>query len=288
MITATQRFDIYLQYFIDGNVSLDYLKGIIVRDKILKTEIGKSLNLFPLFLITDGDVTENIYDDTTMNVNSVAIKLTLTSVITYIQTSLFAQDIALLNDMAKRFEKSIGINTDSNTRLQSELAKLSVIEKDLNSQLLEAKKVYIAYDIVMSQYANSPDPVRAYIDNVTIKINTELATQSAIKDQLEAQASAKLIADQKESDLALQLQAQQVAQKEILTKQQANAETEQAKQDQIYKDNLVKGANSQAITESKTSTTPATPTEEVVATKSSKALPIIAGIGVLAYLGLKD
>lgn len=282
MITAEQRFDIYLQYFIDGNVSLDYLKGIIVRDTILKTDQGKSLPYFPAFLVLEGDLAENIYDDTKYSVNSVAIKLALTSVTTYIEQSLFSQDIALLNDMAKRFEKAIAINNDSNARLVSELAKLDQISKSLEAQLLEAKKVYTAYDAVMSQFANSPDPVRAYIDQIQSKIDAEISNQSAIKKQLEDQATAKAVADQKAEDLKAQLLEQQKTAQANLTAQQESSKAEQEKQDAIYKDNLVKASESKAITENKTEATTPTTTEK----KSSKVIPLVAGLGILAYFGL--
>lgn len=292
------RFETYLQYFIDGNVSLDYLKAIVVPETILKVNAGKTVGYFPAFVVLDGDLTANDFDSTLYNVNYSAIRNTLTDVVTYIQNSLFAQDIALLNDMAGRFTKSININNSSNQKLLEEQAKLKAIDDQLQAQLLEAKKIYTAYDVLMSSLANNPDPVVAYTNDLENKLASELARQAKVQAEqlalIQAQEDAKKQAEAEALALAEQLKIQQAeqAKAQLLAEQQAREA--QLKADAEYQEMLKMASQSQAIVQSQTAiATGATNTNQSndtqinnSTTKSSK-LPLVLGLGVLAWFGLQ-
>lgn len=288
------RFDFYLQYFIDGNVSLDYLKAIVVPETILKSNAGKTVGYFPAFVVLDGDLTANDFDSTLYNVNYSAIRNTLTDVVTYIQNSLFAQDIALLNDMASRFTKSININNSANQKLLDEQAKLKAIDDQLQAQLLEAKRIYTAYDVLMSSLANNPDPVVAYTNDLENKIATELARQAQVQAEqlalIQAQEEAKKQAEAQALALAEQIKIQQEEQARVQALAVQKAKEDQAKADAEYQEMLKMASQSQAIVQSQTAiVTGATNTvninKEVTSPTTTSKLPLVLGLGVLAWLG---
>lgn len=289
---ANTRFDLYLQYFIDGYVSLDYLKAIVVPEKILKSDAGKTVGYFPAFVVLDGDLTANDFDANYYNVNYSAIRNTLTDVVSYIQNSLFAQDIALLNDMATRFNKSININTASNQRLIDERNKLKTIDDQLQAQLLEAKRIYTAYDVLMTSLANNPDPVVAYTNDLENKINAELARQAKVEAEqkalIEAQAQAQIEAEARAKELAEQALLAEQAQAKALAEAQAKALADKQKAEQEYVEMLKLASESKAVVQTQTPTVATNYSSDTVATnKTTSKAPLILGLGVLAWLGLK-
>lgn len=285
------RFETYLQYFIDANVSLDYLKAIVVPETILKTNAGKTVGYFPAFVVLDGDLTPNDFDSSLYNVNYSAIRNTLTDVINYIQGSLFAQDINLLNDMAVRFNKSINVNNASNQKLIDEQAKLKAIDDKLQAQLLEAKRIYTAYDVLMASLAQNPDPVVAYTSGLETKITAELARQAQVQAEqlalLEAQEKAKAEAEAKALALAEQLKIQQAEQAKAQALAEQLAKEEQAKAEAEYQQMLIMASQSKAVVTSQTAMlTEAVNSTPVTTTKQTSKAPLILGLGVLAWLGL--
>lgn len=277
------RFENYLQYFIDGNVSLDYLKAVIVPDKILKTKFGQATQYTPNFIFIEGDWQTDIYDDLYFKIDAPSIRMGLTNVINYIQNSLFAQDISLLNDMASRFSNAIDINNRSNDKLQEEIAKLNDIDAKLQAQLLEAKKVYTAYNVVMEQFKNNPDPVIALTVDYQTKINNELARQESIKSEqalrLKAEEEARLLSEQKAQELALQLKKEEEARSQQLVEAQKQAELQKIQAEKDYVEDLKRASESQATRSNQiTEVTP----------KKSNMLPLVLGAGVLAWLGLNN
>lgn len=283
MITTQQRFDFYLQYFIDGNVSLDYLKAIIVPDRILKTEFGRATQYTPNFIFMEGDWQSDIYDDLYYKIDAPSIRMGLTNVISYIQNSLFAQDISLLNDMASRFSSAIDINNKSNAKLQEEIARLNDIDSKLQAQLLEAKKVYTAYNVVMEQFKNNPDPVIALTVDYQTKINNEIARQETIKTEqalrLKAEEEARLLSEQKAQELALQIKKEEEIKSQQLIEAQKQAELQRVQAEKDYIEDLKRASESQATSSNKITEVPQ---------KKTNMLPLVLGAGVLAWLGLSN
>jgi len=292
MKTREERFNIYLDVFIQASITLDLLKAIVVRDLILKTDLGKSLDKFPSFLVLDGDVSESIYDETMYKVNSVEIKLVLVQLVSYIEQSLFAQDIALLNEMSVRFTKSINVNTDANARLQLELSKLDSAKLLLDAKLLEAKKLQTVYDILKNQMETLPDPVSAYNEQIVAKINAEIEAQGVIARQIRDQEIAEAEALAREEQIKIDISNQAKAQQALLDQQLSEAAIAKAREEALYQENLVRAGESKSISDSVSNSTSIDKTlntsETIVNKKKSKVVPIALGVGLLAYFGLKE
>lgn len=286
------RFNIYLKYFTDGNVSLDYLMNVIVRSRILKTEKGKTLDRFPAFLVLESDLSEDIYDELYLNIASTDIKLVLNNVIAYIKDSLFAQGISDLNILSARFTKAIEVNNKASDTLNSELQKLADIDAKLQAQILQAKQVYATYDLVMSRSTSNVDPVslttKKYEDEIAAMLLESETRKALIAQQaLEAQkaAEAKEIADALEK---AQAQNPAVVNEAIKEAQQTQKEADETFEQTV--DNVQN--NNGTIYQTPTSPTginqaEATKDSSTVATKkSSMVLPLIAGAGALAFMFL--
>lgn len=284
------RFNIYLKYFTDGNVSLDYLKNIIVRTKILKAEKGLMLDRFPNFLVLEGDLKEDIYDDQYYLVNSTEIKLVLNNVIAYITDSIFAQGISDLNVLSTRFTKAIDINNQATTVLNNELAKLADIDTKLQAQILQAKQVYATYDMVMSKSTSNIDPVSVTIKQYEDEI-AEMLLASETKKALLAQQALDLQKEKEAKEIADALKASQAQNPTVVTEAIKEAELVQEQYDQEFKDTVEAVKDGGTIYQTTTSPTGINQAEAIknpttTAKKSSMALPLVIGAGALAWMFL--
>jgi len=284
------RFNIYLKYFTDGNVSLDYLKNIIVRTKILKTEKGLMLDRFPNFLVLEGDLKEDIYDDLYFIVNSTDIKLVLNNVIAYITDSIFAQGISDLNVLSEKFTKAIDINNQATTVLNSELQKLSDIDAKLQAQILQAKQVYATYDLVMSKSTSNIDPVSATIKQYEDEI-AEMLLASETKKALLAQQALDLQKEKEAQEIADALKASQAQNATVVTEAIKEAEVVQDKYDEEFKETVESVKDGGTIYQTTTSPTginqaEAIKTPDTTTKKSSMVLPLVVGAGALAWMFL--
>jgi hypothetical protein len=296
-ITSTipsSRFRTYLNYFTSGKITLEYLKAIQVQDKILATDLGKDLYLFPAFLILSGDTSVDPYDSSFLRINSSVIKTELANVISYIVNQLFAQDINLLNNIGLRFKTAIDVNEQAKTKLREEQAKLALIDSQLQAQLIEAKKVFTAYEVVMNNFANNPDPVIAYQQEMEAKMKTEL-------DQFQAEQVARInneIQLQKEQVLRDQLALVQQQEQQRLVEQAKQAEIdrlaqEQKAQQQVSSSQTMQQTDKALDINYSTTVVPISVSEKATTISSSEAgtskkstLPLVAGVGLLALLAL--
>jgi len=296
-ITSTvpsSRFRTYLNYFTSGKITLEYLKAIQVQDKILASDLGKDLYLFPAFLILQGDTTVDPYDSNFLRVNSTVIKNELANVISYIVNQLFAQDINLLNNIGARFKTAIDINNQSKAKLKEEQDKLAQIDAQLKAQILEAKKIYTAFEVVMSNFANNPDPVITYQSDMEKKMQSEL-------DKFQAEQIARINAEaqlKKEQALRDQLALVQQQEQERLAQQAKQAELDRIAQQEKAQaqvsasatmqqtDKVIEANYSTNVTPINVSEKATTISQAEAGTTKKSALPLVAGVGLLAYLAL--
>ena len=302
----SSRFRTYLSMFTSGNITLDYFKKIQVQDRILSTDKGKDLTLFPSFLVLDGDLSVDPYDPLYLRVNSPDIRQGIADVINYIENQLFAQDIALLNKINDRFTNAVNANSAAISRLDQEKAKLDKADKDLQATLLEAKKIYTAYEQTMTVFGKSVDPVISIMNSLDDKIKAELTKFEASETQrltLEAQekkaaeVKAKLAAieAQRQADLAQQAAeavAAKIAEAEKAKAQIAASQSMQENNKVInYKEQPIapivgpietKSMVQEAVKEEVT----IAPSEALANPQKTSALPLVAGLGILAALGL--
>lgn len=279
-VSAAIAISPYVKVFTSGKVSLQYLKAIQVRDKILKTDKGLDLYLFPAFLIyNDSLLSVDPYDDLSLRVDSTTIKKSLEQAIAYIEGQIFAQDINTLNKIDSRLVQALDVNNQAKAKLDSEVAKLNRIQTDLEATLLEAKKIYTTYDYLKNTQGGKTDTVANYIQELNTKMETELADFLAQeKARLE-----KIAIDQKAADLKVQLDAEVKAQQEQLAVQTAQAETQRLEAEATYQAQL-KASQSLQSTNNVLSIDSTSSVEDKAVEKKSKVLPIVAGLGVLAYL----
>ena len=133
-----------------------------------------------------------------------------------------------------------------------------------------------------------PDPVVAYTQSLQEKMNTELAQ---FKLDEEARIK-KLIADQEAKALADKLQAEKVALAEELAKQTALAEAQKIEAEKAYQEQLKNSATMQNtnavlnISNSSVDSNSPKNVQSATTAKKSSALPIVAGVGILALLTL--
>jgi len=273
----TPREEIYLRFFTDGNVSLDYMEKIQVRDRILKSDKGKMLEWFPNFVTLPSDFKDDIYDDQYYTLPASEIKVALTYVTSLIRNSIFAQDIAVLNDLSVKFEKASTINDASKLKLQEEQAKLNDISAEMDATLLEAKKIYTTYDILVKGLETRPDPVIAYQKEVQAKYEAQLANDSLTANQLAEQKAIQEAAQVAAETLKQQVINEQKANDAQLAIDLENAEKArlQALQDyaiaeQKAKDGFAVNPNDKAPT--------------VIVEKKSSKVPLAIGAGVLALI----
>lgn len=298
-VVPTTRFRNYLDYFTSGKITLEYLKAIQVRDKILATDLGKDLSMFPAFLILKGDTSVDPYDSTFLRVDSISIKDGLAKVISYIENQLFAQDINLLSNISNRFKTAIDVNNASKAKLKEEQDKLALIDSQLKTQILEAKKIYTAYEVVMNNMANTPDPVVTYLNELEIKMNNELVSFES--EQLtRLNTEAQLI---KEQELRNQLALVQQTEQQRLVEQAKQAEIDRLAQEEKAKSQVANSSTMQTTDKTleisySTNVTPISVSDkatnlspsEIGVSKKSSAVPLVAGAGLLAllFLGNKD
>lgn len=318
----------YVKFFTSGKVTLDYLKSIQVRDVIAKSDDGKDLYLFPAFLIySRALLTEDPYNPANYRINSTEIKAQIASAITYIESQLFAQDIATLVKFTGRFYQATEVNDKALLKLADERLKLKAIDTNLKNTLLEAKKLYDVYNVLKANFEGRPDPVAAYRDEIQSKMDSELqtfATQEATRisneKQLKAQAEMEAFlaeekrkADENAAQQAAQLELARLAQIKLAEEQAAAVEAQRLedlriaklkadaeelerlnKEEQERQAAIALAQKAQALEDSKTTTVTTSMTDKANSTTdntastktSSKALPIVGGLGVLAWLML--
>lgn len=307
----------YVKVFTAGKVTLQYLQSIQVRDSILKSEYNKDLYLFPAFLITDSTLlTEDPYNPLNYRIDSVTIKKTLSQAISYIQNQLFAQDIATLNTMSARFDKSIFVNNEAKTRLDIEYQNMKNLDTQLQAKLLEAKNLFVTLDILKTKLSGQSDPVIAYREQIQAKLDADLAsftaseklriaTAKAVTEQerLQAQLNAAQAANQ-----AAIAEANMIKQQEIINAQATSNNALIAEQNAaLLNQQASMSSTSQSVTSSEAhvnillnelepkkaiviEAVPLTASEKkniqtapAIEVKKSKMLPIAAGLGVVAY-----
>lgn len=291
------RFRTYLKVFTDGKVTLEYLKKIQVQDKILATDSGKDLVLFPAFLILDGDATPDPYDTNYLRINSVAIKTALTEVVSYIENQLFAQDINLLNNIGMRFSSAVSNNNLAKAKLAEEKAKLDKITSDLEAVIMEAKRIYTAYDIVVKGYASTPDPVVEYQRELEAKMKTELALFEAEQRKRFAETFNSRTTDELKT-IIVNLQAKNQAD---LAKQAQTAYDIKVKEMELAKKQALKSETIQRVNQeiAPVGPSPATNVEYVPSKieisekpttiptqKKGSVVPLVAGVGLIALIAL--
>lgn len=268
----TEREQIYLKFFTDGNVSLDYMEKIQVRDRILKSDAGKMLEWFPNFLTLPNDFKEDIYDSNYYSLPAQEIRTALTNVINYIRNSLFAQDIATLSKLSVQFEATANINNDAKQRLINEQKEVNLLTKQLEDTLLEAKKIFTVYDMVIKGYATAKDPVEEYTQQVILQYESQLAQDSAIKAQLEAQKKQQQEAQTEALNLSNALETARKFNEEKLAQDLKNAEIAHQKAMEEAKLMEQNALNSFST---------GTKNEVVTTKKTSAALPLAVGAGIL-------
>ena len=268
----TPRELTYLKFFTDGNVSLDYLKKIVVRDRILKTDLGKMLDLFPNFLALDGDAKEDIFDSDYLMLPAQEMQKAVTNVIGLIENFIFAQDVPLLNNIASKFEKAVGINEASRIKLKEEADKLAQIRAELETTLLETKKVFAAYEAVKTISASSPDPVLTVMAETEAKINAELEKQSQIKSELEKQALLKAQTEAQAQELSTRLKEQEELNKVRLAEELRLAEIANKK------------AIEEAMNKERAATASFSPQVSKSTQEKSSNVPLLLGAGLLAAI----
>ena len=286
-IFSSQKEKDIFNVFLSGDISLDYLKNVIIPDKILKIEKDVDAPNFPLFLKKLTTFNPFIFDDNYLLVDVESIRPALLKVSNFIENSLFAQDIHTLNKLADQVSRSIGINNDAIAMLSSEQAKLQKLDEDFQKTLASAKQLQIVYDMLKNQSINAVDPV----------VQSQMELDKAIKSEmsaLEAQYAekARLLSLQKENELKAQQTALYNAQKaeEVRIAEEKRLQEEAIRKAELEKQNLINQASSEAQTQKELTQwhngNQATTKDQSKDGKSSTALPLIAVAGVLALVSL--
>lgn len=286
-VFSNERQKSYFKEFLDGNVSLDYLKNVVIPERILVIDKENDLPNFPLFLRREEDYSPFAFDSNFLLVKVDNIKANLLNVVSYIENSLFAQDIHTLNKLAEQVARSVGINNDAIAMLSSEQAKLQKLDEDFQKTLASAKQLQIVYDMLKNQAINSVDPV----------VQSQMELDKAIKSEmsaLEAQYAekARLLSLQKENELKAQQTALYNAQQaeEARIAEEKRLQEEAIRKAELEKQNLINQATSEAQTQKELTQwhngTQATTKDQSKDGKSSTALPLIAVAGVLALVSL--
>lgn len=286
-VFSNERQKSYFKEFLDGNVSLDYLKNVIIPERILVVDKDKDLPNFPIFLRREEDYSPFAFDSNFLLVKVDNIKANLLKVVDYIENSLFAQDIHTLNKLAEQVARSVGINNDAIAMLSSEQAKLQKLDEDFQKTLASAKQLQTVYDMLKNQSINAVDPV----------VQSQMELDKAIKSEmsaLEAQYAekARLLSLQKENELKAQQTALYNAQKaeEARIAEEKRLQEEAIRKAELEKQNLINQATSEAQTQKELTQwhngNQATAKDQSKDGKSSTALPLIAVAGVLALVSL--
>jgi hypothetical protein len=305
----------YVKYFTSGKVTLQYLQSIQVRDLILKSEYGQDLYLFPAFLIEDSTLlSSDPYNPLNYRVDSVTVKRILKDAITYIANQLFTQDIAVLNLMSARFDQSIAVNNAAKIKLDSEYKNMKAMDANLQAKLLEAKNLFVTLDILRNKLANQADPVKAYKEQIQVRLNADLASfaaseklrlanTNAVNEQLRLQAelnAAKAAQDAQIAAVNLATQKKEaeavaIANNALIAEQQAIFANQQTAINAGKE--IVSSINSEAsitlnqiepknavIIDADPIVKSALTAPKVEVKKSSNTVPLIAGAGVLAWI----
>ena len=286
-IFSSEKEKNIFEVFLRGDISLDYLKNVIIPDKILKIEKDIETPNFPLFLKKLTTFNTFVFDDNYLLVDIESIRPALLKVSSFIENSLFAQDIHTLNKLAEQVARSVGINNDAITMLSSEQAKLQKLDEDFQKTLASAKQMQIVYDMLKNQSINAVDPV----------VQSQMELDLAIKNEmsaLEAQYAlkARQLALSKEAELKAQqtalYNAQQAEEQRIA--EEKRAQEEAIRKAELEKQNLLNQATSEAQTQKELTQwhngTQATTKNQSNDEKSSSALPLIAVASVLALVSL--
>lgn len=290
-IFSSQKEKDIFNVFLNGDISLDYLKNVVIPDKILKVERDIETPNFPLFLKKMTSFSPFIFDDNYLLVDIESIRPALLKVSNFIENSLFAQDIHTLNKLADQVSRSIGINNDAIMMLSNEQLKLQKLDEDFQKTLASAKQLQIIYDMLKNQSINAVDPV----------VQSQMELDKAIKSEmsaLEAQYAekARLLSLQKENELKAQQTALYNAQKaeEARIAEEKRLQEEAIRKAELEKQTLVNQATSEAQTQKEltewhngTQATDKSQPESSSSDKgSSSALPLIAVASVLALVSL--
>lgn len=290
-IFSSQKEKEIFNVFLNGDISLDYLKNVVIPDKILKVEKDVDTQTFPLFLKKLTTFNPFIFDDNYLLVDIESIRPALLKVSNFIENSLFAQDIHTLNKLADQVSRSIGINNDAIAMLSSEQLKLQKLDEDFQKTLASAKQLQIVYDMLKNQSINAVDPV----------VQSQIELDNAIKSEmsaLEAQYAekARLLSIQKENELKAQQTALYNAQQaeEARIAEEKRLQEEAIRKAELEKQTLVNQATSEAQTQKEltewhngTQATDKSQPESSSSDKgSSSALPLIAVASVLALVSL--
>lgn len=286
-IFSSQKEKEIFNVFLSGDISLDYLKNVVIPDKILKVEKDVDTQTFPLFLKKLTTFNPFIFDDNYLLVDIESIRPALLKVSNFIENSLFAQDIHTLNKLADQVSRSIGINNDAIMMLSNEQLKLQKLDEDFQKTLASAKQLQIVYDMLKNQSINAVDPV----------VQSQMELDKAIKSEmsaLEAQYAekARLLSLQKENELKAQQTALYNAQKaeEERIAEEKRLQEEALRKAELEKQTLVNQATNEAQTQKELTQwhngTQATTKDQSKDGKSSSALPLIAVASVLALVSL--